>query len=73
MPKLTEDQKTENSLKRLIKNRIIKNKLQKYPRTLDVLAHNFLVDFPKFRDFFREKEDEKTKLTKLFEYLSEQI
>jgi len=73
MPKLTEDQKTENNLKRLIKNRIKKNKTEKYPRPFDVLAHNFWEDFPKFRDFFREKKDDKIRLTNLFKNLAEQL
>lgn len=72
MAKLTPEQKYENSLKRLISNRIKKNKLQKYPRPFDVLAHNFWVDFPKFRDVFKEKEDDKIRLTQLFEYISNQ-
>jgi len=73
MPKLTEDQKYENSLKRKIKSIISKNKKERFPRPFDVLAHNFWVDFPKFRDFFREKKDDKIRLTMLFKNLAEQL
>ena len=72
MAKLTPEQKYENSLKRKITNRIKKNKLQKYPRPPDVLAHNFWEDFPKFRDVSKEKEDDKIRLTQLFEFISNQ-
>lgn len=72
MPKLTEQQKYENSLKRKIKSIISKNKKERFPRPFHILAHNFWEDFPKFRDIFNEKEDDKIRLTALFEYISNQ-
>lgn len=70
MAKLTPEEKAQNQLKRLISNRIEKNKLEKYPVEMDKLAHNFWVDFPELRDENLDKIADKARLTKLFEIIN---
>jgi hypothetical protein len=70
MAKLTPEQKAQNALDRLISNRIEKNKAEKYPVTMDVLAHTFWLDFPCYRDETLDKKDDKERLTKLFKVIN---
>ena len=70
MPKLTSEEKAQNTLKRLVSNRIEKNKAEKYPVTMDVLAHHFWLDFPCYRDETLDKKADKERLTKLFEKIN---
>ena len=49
MAKLTEQQKYENDLNRALQRALKNNQKEKYPISLDALAHNFWNDYPKFR------------------------
>jgi len=70
MPKLTPEQVRQKHIKGLISRRIEKNKAEKYPVTMDVLAHHFWLDFPCYRDESLDKKADKERLTKLFEKIN---
>jgi hypothetical protein len=72
MPYLKTEEQINKQIKRLILNRIEKNKTEKYPVSMDVLAHTFWLDFPCYRDETLDKIADKARLTKLFETINSQ-
>ena len=68
MAKLTEQQKYENDLIRALQKTLRKNYKEKYPISLDALAHNFWNDYPKFRQENRDKETDKERIKRLLNY-----
>jgi hypothetical protein len=67
MPKLTEQQNEIISSSKKIITEIEKNRIEKYPKSLDVLAHNLWEYFPEIRNEKLEKIADKKRLTEIFE------
>ena len=68
MAKLTEQQKYNKDLIKTLQKALKNNQKEKYPISLDALAHNFWNDYPKFRNEKMDKEIDKIRITSLLFY-----
>ena len=62
MAKLTEQQKYNKDLIKTLQKALKNNQKEKYPISLDALAHNFWNDCPKFRNENQCKELDKERI-----------